>query len=293
MFRSKRRKTKQQKQNALINWALIIIVLVAVLHHQSKKPRTESAIAKLELPSIKVFEEAQKKILPDSPARVTVQDTESGTGAPAVCGQKASVALSALDAHDKELPYSFSKDAPLTFTIGEKKVVPALEEGLVGMKPGGTRNIFAPAAFAFGAEGFKDSGIDNSTPVRFTVTLLKLEPDLPAPETTAFRFHDTRRGMGPALLCGETSPLHITVWDTEGKQLFTTKGEGKSPISLTAGSGSQFLGLEHAAIGMKKGTNRTAIVPPAFQKTLSEGPETLKIPFPKQQTVLVDIERTE
>lgn len=39
---------------------------------------------------------------------------------------------------------------PLVFTIGSGEVFPALEEAIIGMVPGETKNIFIPAEQAFG-----------------------------------------------------------------------------------------------------------------------------------------------
>jgi FKBP-type peptidyl-prolyl cis-trans isomerase 2 len=41
-------------------------------------------------------------------------------------------------------------DEPLVFVIGSDAVFPALQEQIIGMKPGETKNIVIPAADAFG-----------------------------------------------------------------------------------------------------------------------------------------------
>lgn len=41
-------------------------------------------------------------------------------------------------------------DEPLVFTIGSDEIFPALEEAIIGMAPGETKNIFVPAEKAFG-----------------------------------------------------------------------------------------------------------------------------------------------
>jgi len=45
---------------------------------------------------------------------------------------------------------SADEDNPLSFTIGQGEVFPALEEAVVGMKPGAANNIEIPAEQAFG-----------------------------------------------------------------------------------------------------------------------------------------------
>jgi peptidylprolyl isomerase len=41
-------------------------------------------------------------------------------------------------------------DEPLIFVLGSAEVFPALQETIVGMEPGETRNVFIPASEAFG-----------------------------------------------------------------------------------------------------------------------------------------------
>lgn len=41
-------------------------------------------------------------------------------------------------------------DEPLKFVVGSADVFPALQEAIIGMEPGETRNVFIPAAEAFG-----------------------------------------------------------------------------------------------------------------------------------------------
>ncbi|NBO18067.1 MAG: hypothetical protein EBV03_02365 [Proteobacteria bacterium] len=297
MATRKRKKTRQQSQNAIMNWIVLFLVAAAAIQNfNSRVENPESAPGKedksaINLPSLEQLKQARAKILPGPDDEVlTLQDVQPGSGAPASCGQQVSVAYTTFDEGNVPLDDTASKESPLHFTIGQKKVLPALDEGVMGMKPGGLRNIFAPPALAYGAEGFAKSGMPAEGRVRFTVELLEASPKLPSPGATAFRFFDTRKGAGNTLGCGDTGKFTLTVWATGGEKLFPKDEEKSASVSVTPGSGLQFLGLEQAAIGMRPGGARSIIVPPDFQKILNEGAATLPISFPKGQTVLVDIE---
>lgn len=276
-----------------MNWIVLFLIAAAAFQNFSSHTATEGhgdGTSSLNLPSFEQLQQARAKIFPAQEAVLTLQDVQPGSGAPATCGQQVAVAFTTYDDANIPLDDAASKESPLRFTLGQHKVPPALEEGVAGMKPGGLRNIYAPPAKAYGAEGFAKSGMPSGAPVRFTVELLEASPKLPAPGATAFRFFDTRKDAGPVLGCGDSAKLAITVWATGGEKLYPT-GEAKTAaLPITPGSGQQFLGLEQAVIGMAPGGARSAIVPPEYQKILNQSAETLDIPFPKDQTVLVDIE---
>jgi len=46
---------------------------------------------------------------------------------------------------------SYNRGEPLTFTLGEGKVIEGWEEGLLGMKEGGKRALVVPANMAYGS----------------------------------------------------------------------------------------------------------------------------------------------
>lgn len=312
MWYKKRRKTRKDIQNSLMNWLVIGLVVLAAINNFDKRAAAPSGVATSEnttketaqphdasstalapLPIMADIKTFKDKVFPDPQGSVvTVQDIEPGQGSPTVCGQKVTIAYQAFDPENHALDDAATKEKPRTFTVGQHEVLPALEQGVIGMKKKGLRNIFSPASLAYGAEGFDVSGVPRTVRVRFEAELLNIEPEMPAPQSSSFRFFDTQRGLGPSVTCGSTVKAHITVWNTQGEKIFSTRSDN-APLTVKTGSGSLFLGLEHSLLGMKLGGLRTAIVPPFFQKTLNSGEKTPKIPFPKEQTVLVDIETVE
>ena len=62
----------------------------------------------------------------------------------------------------------------LRFTIGAEEVIPGLEEGVRGMRPGGKRLIKIPASLAYGKEGAGES-VPPDSDLEFEVELLKIE----------------------------------------------------------------------------------------------------------------------
>lgn len=295
MFWRKRNRKRNQSANAAMNWIIIATVGLAFINHMGAKDVSitdaiPDAAINMADKTIVDLKEYKNTILPAEPTVLTIQDVKLGEGAHALCGQTVKLAYEAATTDGEPIEDSASKSAPFVFTLGNKKALPAFEEGIEGMQIGGIRKLTAPASMAYGAEGFGREKIPLNHTIVFTAELLDITPRLPAPDTTSFRYVDVQQGAGPEVTCGSATKVHLTVWGTDGSKLFTTHGEDTPPLTITPGSSTHFLGLEDSVIGMMPGGFRTVIVPPLFQKTLHGARETLEIPFPKGQTVLVDIE---
>jgi FKBP-type peptidyl-prolyl cis-trans isomerase len=48
---------------------------------------------------------------------------------------------------------SLDRNKPITFTLGQKQVIPGWDEGISGMKVGGKRTLIIPPQLAYGATG--------------------------------------------------------------------------------------------------------------------------------------------
>lgn len=289
-----------------MNWLITALVVLAALNYYGSGTRgvyetvpestatgTARKAPKLIIPNSKDLEIFKAKIFPDPTKNiVTIQDIQPGKGAPAVCGQKVRIIYQSYDEDNVMFKDSAGAEKPLEYTIGMKEVIPALEEGVIGVKPDGVRNIFAPAHLAYDAKGFANDAVPKASRIRFEVKLLSATPEIPAPEDSSYRFFDAYKGLGTPLKCGDTARVHFVVWNTQGKKIYSSFNVGVPPIEVNIGKGEQFLGLEHAIIGMRPSTKRTVIVPPKFQKIWHQSDNTLPIKFPKNETVLVDIEAT-
>jgi len=82
-------------------------------------------------------------------------DLKVGTGAPAESGSTVNVQYTGwLAASGKEFDSSYDHGGkPFGVTIGQGQVIKGWEEGLIGIKAGGTRRIIIPADLSYGAQG--------------------------------------------------------------------------------------------------------------------------------------------
>jgi FKBP-type peptidyl-prolyl cis-trans isomerase FkpA len=105
-------------------------------------------------------------------------DTRLGTGAEAVKGQEVTVHYTgwlydeaAPDHHGVKFDSSRDRNEPFAFPLGAGHVIQGWDEGVVGMKVGGTRTLTIPASKGYGARGAGGVIPPNATLV-FDVELL-------------------------------------------------------------------------------------------------------------------------
>lgn len=106
------------------------------------------------------------------PSKLVTKDIITGTGAEAKTGSAVAVNyVGALYHSGKVFDASWKRNEPFTFTLGKGQVIPGWEQGVVGMKVGGRRELIIPAALGYGAKGSPPT-IPPNEPLIFIVDLL-------------------------------------------------------------------------------------------------------------------------
>jgi FKBP-type peptidyl-prolyl cis-trans isomerase len=109
-----------------------------------------------------------------APTKLVTKDLIVGTGPEAKAGDMVTVNyVGVLYANGKVFDASWKRHEPFTFTLGEGKVIPGWDQGVVGMKVGGRRELIIPAPLAYGAQGSPPTIPPNSALV-FVVDLLSV-----------------------------------------------------------------------------------------------------------------------
>jgi FKBP-type peptidyl-prolyl cis-trans isomerase len=84
-------------------------------------------------------------------------DIQVGSGATAAAGQKVSIYYKVWLTNgtlvDQTSTNSSGQQQPFSFTLGAGQVIPGMQEGVAGMKVGGSRLIIVPPAVGYGAQG--------------------------------------------------------------------------------------------------------------------------------------------
>lgn len=81
------------------------------------------------------------------------RDITPGTGATVVAGQQLSVYYTGWLANGSQFGSNTTDTTPFVFKLGAGVVIPGWDQGVPGMKVGGTRQLIIPASLGYGAQG--------------------------------------------------------------------------------------------------------------------------------------------
>ena len=114
----------------------------------------------------------------DNITSLQVTDGKVGTGVAAATGKEVTVHYTgwlydpkAADKHGKKFDSSRDHGGPFSFKLGAGQVIRGWDQGVAGMKVGGTRTLIIPSELAYGARGAGGVVPPNATLV-FDVELL-------------------------------------------------------------------------------------------------------------------------
>jgi FKBP-type peptidyl-prolyl cis-trans isomerase len=89
-----------------------------------------------------------------TPGGVEYWDIKVGTGAVAQAGQHVKMDYTGWLTNGKKFDSSVGTGKPYDFELGAGQVIKGWDEGIVGMKVGGKRQLKIPSDLAYGAKGF-------------------------------------------------------------------------------------------------------------------------------------------
>jgi peptidylprolyl isomerase len=111
----------------------------------------------------------------DIPFELGVEDLVVGDGAEAVAGKKVTVHYVGVAFRSgEEFDASWNRGEPFSFKLGKGQVIPGWDQGVLGMKVGGRRQLTIPSALAYGARG-AGGVIEPHEPLLFVVDLLSVD----------------------------------------------------------------------------------------------------------------------
>jgi peptidylprolyl isomerase len=110
------------------------------------------------------------------PTKLVSKDIVTGTGATAQAGDTVSVQYVGVSyANRKQFDASWDRHQPFTFQLGGGMVIPGWDQGVVGMKVNGRRELIIPPDLGYGAQGQPPAIAPNDTLV-FVIDLLRVQP---------------------------------------------------------------------------------------------------------------------
>jgi len=208
-----------------------------------------------------------------TPSGLQYDDTVTGTGAEAKSGQDVTVHYTGWLYKDgvKGAKFDSSKDRkdPFQFELDGGMVIRGWDEGVQGMKIGGTRVLVIPPELGYGARGAGGVIPPNAT-LMFEVELLAVsggdtEISLELQSTASgLQFQDVTLGEGAEAKSGQRVTVHYTGWlyknGLRGKKFDSSKDRG-DPFRFHLDAGQVIKGWDQGVQGMKVGGTRMLVIP--------------------------------
>lgn len=111
-----------------------------------------------------------------APTELKITDLKEGTGEAAKVGDSITVHyVGVLSTDGTEFDNSYDRGQPFTFTIGSGQVIDGWDQGLVGAKVGGQRQLDIPANLAYGDQD-KGDVIKAGSALTFVVDVMAVTP---------------------------------------------------------------------------------------------------------------------
>ena len=110
-----------------------------------------------------------------TPSGLKYTDLTVGNGAEAKSGQTAVVHYTGWLTDGKKFDSSKDRGQPFSFPLGQGRVIKGWDEGVVGMKVGGRRELLVPPELGYGARGTPGGPIPPNATLKFEVELLDLK----------------------------------------------------------------------------------------------------------------------
>ncbi len=179
------------------------------------------------------------------------------------------------------------------FVLGTNMLVKGCDEGLVGMKVGGTRTMVIPAELAYGKEGADN--IPPNTDIRLKVKLLNSKKAIQSSEWwyDSSKVQSTKMGLkyiilqdgkGPAPTEGQSVIINYSGFLSNGKK-FDSSIDREEAVQFIIGKNQVIPGLEDGIKLMNKGAKAVIIIPPS----LAYGDRDMGV-IPPNSTLIFDVE---
>ena len=232
------------------------------------------------------------------PTELLITDITEGEGEAAVEGSTVYVYyVGVLSKDGDRFDGNFGGD-PYAVTLGTGAVIDGWDQGLIGVKAGGRRQLDIPSELAYGASGSGDA-IPPDSAISFIVDVVAIVPPIDpadAPDITIkgaanvdkLVSDDLIDGEGDEAKAGSNVLVHIIAYRADtGEQLASTWGD-PSPVALLLKDGGSLPGLIEGIPGMKVGGRRQLTIPfaDAFG---TDGNTDMKLPASTDLVVVIDL----
>ena len=146
--------------------AVVVVILLGIgIYFQNKNGRGAVSPTPTESSDI---------ITPmDQENELVMEDIKVGSGLEAVSGKKVTVNYKGTLTDGTEFDSSYKRNQPFSFNLGAGEVIQGWDQGVSGMKVGGTRKLTIPPSLGYGDR--QVGSIPANSTLVFEIELLKVE----------------------------------------------------------------------------------------------------------------------
>ncbi len=212
--------------------------------------------------------------LPSSiPTALVVTDLTEGTGTAAADGDTVIVHYVGVRSADgTEFDNSYDRGSPLSVTLGVGQVIQGWDQGLVGIKPGGRRQLDIPTDLAYGDKPPSTDVIQPGDALSFVIDAVTVipKPDPanvpaisvpPTPNQAEQTVTDLIVGDGAGIQPGQTVAVQLLAFSAADGKLLDSSWDQGTPLTFVPGANRLPPGVEKAVEGMKVGGRRQVDIP--------------------------------
>jgi peptidylprolyl isomerase len=228
-----------------------------------------------------------------------IEDVKIGKGRAAQPGDSVSVHYTGWLANGKIFDASkFHGNKPFSFQLGAGQVIKGWDIGVVGMKPGGIRQLVIPPKLAYGSQGAPPTIPPNAT-LTFRIHLIATNTPTTAGKRRAqkrtvkpntkpatkfvkawkladgLKIEEVKLGKGPVVKSGQTIAVHYTGWLPNGTIFDASSLHGDQQFTFQVGAGQVIKGWDIGVVGMRVGGIRQLVIPAKLAYGKAGSPPTI------------------
>jgi peptidylprolyl isomerase len=218
------------------------------------------------------------KIPAQPPTKLEITDLTEGTGEPAKSGDTVVVNYVGVRSADGvEFDNSYDRGQPFPVTLGEGGVIQGWDQGLIGAKAGGRRQLDIPADLAYGQNPPGGGVIKPGDALTFVIDIVSVTPGVDVPEANAAdkpkvdvkpttdstsSSTDLVVGTGDEAVAGSTVYVQLIVHRGDTGAELQSTWEGGKAVKLVLDQ-TTLPGIVDGITGMKVGGRRQLVIAPA------------------------------
>lgn len=216
-------------------------------------------------------DEPEVRIPDELPTELVITDLTDGTGAAAAEGDTLFVHYVGVRSEDGTRFDGNYGSTPFALTLGANSVIDGWEQGLIGVKEGGVRQLDIPSDLAYGNED-KGDVIKAGDALTFVITVERIVPavsaaDEPKVEVAGAANQDTVTtkdlvtGSGDAVEVGQTAVFHLVAFRGDTGERIDSSWDVGAPLTIGLVEGQALPGFVKGIPGMKVGGRREIRIP--------------------------------